>query len=132
MAETEKNHLKDVIEAADSLFMQRFAAAQFAELADLYTSDGMVLPPNMDRINGREAIAGLWKAIFEMGVKFVKLETLETEDSEYLGIEIGLFELYSADHQLIDKGKYAVTWKLEEGTWKLHRDIFNSSLPAKK
>jgi len=31
---------------------------------------------------------------------------------------------------VLDKGKYIVIWKQEEGQWKLHRDIFNSSMPA--
>jgi hypothetical protein len=29
---------------------------------------------------------------------------------------------------LIDRGKYIVIWKLIQGEWKLHRDIWNSSL----
>ena len=30
----------------------------------------------------------------------------------------------------IDKGKYIVLWKMEDGKWKLHRDIFNSDNAA--
>jgi ketosteroid isomerase-like protein len=30
----------------------------------------------------------------------------------------------------VDQGKYIVIWKQDGGQWKLHRDIFNSSLPA--
>jgi ketosteroid isomerase-like protein len=30
----------------------------------------------------------------------------------------------------MDRGKYIVVWKDEGGKWKLHRDIWNSSLPA--
>ena len=29
-----------------------------------------------------------------------------------------------------DRGKYLVIWKNVDGTWKLHVDIYNSSLPA--
>ena len=32
----------------------------------------------------------------------------------------------------IDHGKYMELWRLEKGEWKLHRDIFNSSVPPKK
>jgi hypothetical protein len=31
---------------------------------------------------------------------------------------------------VLDQGKYIVIWKREKGQWKLHRDIFNSSVPA--
>ena len=29
-----------------------------------------------------------------------------------------------------DRGKYIVIWKNEGGSWKLHKDIFNTSQPA--
>ena len=30
----------------------------------------------------------------------------------------------------MDQGKYVVIFKQVEGRWKLHRDIWNTSLPA--
>jgi ketosteroid isomerase-like protein len=43
--------------------------------------------------------------------------------------------LYTENGQLLppkvlDEGKYIVIWKHEDGQWKLHRDILNSSRPA--
>jgi hypothetical protein len=32
----------------------------------------------------------------------------------------------------IDHGKYMELWRLDKGAWKLHRDIFDSSVPPKK
>ncbi len=122
----------EIIRIANETFVNLFAAAQFKELSELYTQDGMVLPPNMDMIKGRDAIVGLWQALFDMGIRSVKLETVEVEDGEQLAVEVGRFDLYSADRQLLDHGKYVVIWKHEEGKWKLHRDIFNSSLPVQK
>jgi ketosteroid isomerase-like protein len=132
MVELTKTHLIDVIKTADDAFAHFYKEAQFKQLAELYTPDGIVLPPNMDMIKGREAITGLWKAVFDMGIKSLKLETIEVEDSGCLCVEVGLFELYGANGDLLDKGKYMVTWRHAEGEWKLYRDIFNSSLPAQK
>jgi ketosteroid isomerase-like protein len=42
---------------------------------------------------------------------------------------IGLFEVSSKDGNQLDKGKYLVLWKKENGKWKLHRDISNIDLP---
>jgi ketosteroid isomerase-like protein len=44
--------------------------------------------------------------------------------------EEGLFEIKTKEDAPIDKGKYLVLWKKEDGKWKLHRDISNSDLPA--
>lgn len=132
MAERLQTHLKEIIRIVNEKFGNRFAAAQFNELSELYTRDGIVLPPNMEMIQGRDAIAGLWQALFNMGIQSMKLETVEVEDCGRLGVEVGLFKLYSADRHLLDQGKYVVVWENEDGEWKLHRDIFNSSLPVQK
>jgi hypothetical protein len=34
------------------------------------------------------------------------------------------------DGSILDTGKYIVIWKRENGAWKWHRDIWNSSRPA--
>jgi ketosteroid isomerase-like protein len=34
--------------------------------------------------------------------------------------------------KVVDRGKYIVIWKREQGQWKLHRDIWNTSMPPAK
>jgi ketosteroid isomerase-like protein len=43
--------------------------------------------------------------------------------------EEGVYEIKTKDGKQLDKGKYIVLWKKEDGKWKLHRDISNSDLP---
>ena len=45
-------------------------------------------------------------------------------------IEVGKFTLQGEGGQTVDEGKYLVVWKQADGQWKLHRDIFNSSMPV--
>jgi len=54
----------------------------------------------------------------------------EVEDHGDTAIEVGKYTLKGEEGQVLDTGKYTVIWKQEEGQWKLHRDIFNSSVPA--
>ena len=42
---------------------------------------------------------------------------------------VTFYATYGADDQVADQGKYIVLWPQVDGAWKLHRDIFNSSLP---
>jgi ketosteroid isomerase-like protein len=49
-------------------------------------------------------------------------------DSAY---EVGQYELTDQSGKVLDKGKYVVIWKLDGGRWKLHRDIWTTSEPAK-
>jgi hypothetical protein len=46
--------------------------------------------------------------------------------------EEGMFDFISKEGVTLDKGKYIVVWVNDNGTWKIHRDIFNSDLPATK
>ncbi len=38
--------------------------------------------------------------------------------------------MFGADNKSLDKGKYVVVWKKQNGNWKMYRDIWNSNMPA--
>jgi uncharacterized protein (TIGR02246 family) len=120
----------DLIVAANDTFMATFRAGDAAGLATLYTGDGLVMPPNGDFVRSQEAIQGFWQAIMDMGVKEANLEIVEVEDLGDTAIEVSTYAMHGEGGQVLDDGKYIVIWKKEDGQWKLHRDIFNSSRPA--
>ena len=66
----------------------------------------------------------------DMGIKEARIEILEVEGHGDTAIEVLTFKLLRVGEQVPDKGKYIVIWRQEEGRWKLHRDILNSSMPA--
>jgi uncharacterized protein (TIGR02246 family) len=123
--------IEERIKAANEDFMEAFRAADSAALSNLYTENGEILPPNSDFVTGRPAIQAFWQAIFNMGVKEARLEIVEVERCGESAIEVSRFSMLGAEGQVLDQGKYIVVWKQVRGDWKLHRDIFNSSLPAK-
>jgi hypothetical protein len=43
--------------------------------------------------------------------------------------EVGKYRITGEGGKLLDTGKYVVVWKREQGQWKLHRDIWNTSMP---
>lgn len=77
---------------------------------------------------GKQAIEAFWQGVMDMGIKNAKLDIVEVEQHGDTAIEMGQYTLSSADDQVMDTGKYVVIWKHEDGTWKLQRDIWNSSL----
>jgi len=68
----------------------------------------------------------------DAGVKGVKLVTLEVEARGDTANEVGTYALTGEGGKQLDNGKYVVVWKLEGGQWKIHRDIWNTSVPASK
>ena len=117
------------IEAANSQFMAAFNQGDAAGVAAAYTADAKLYPPNMDMLQGREAIAAFWQAPIDGGISKAELTTVSATGFGDLAHEIGTYKLYAGD-QVADQGKYLVIWKKEGGQWKLHEDIWNSSLPV--
>ena len=117
--------------AANKVFMQSFASGA-TTMSDLYASDAQLFPPNGSVVTGSAAIGPVWKGAFDSGVKKATLETTETETAGDRIIETGRYTLAGADSKALDTGKYIVVWKKEGGTWKLYRDIWNTSMAAAK
>ena len=67
----------------------------------------------------------------DSGIKEAKLETGEVDGNGATAVEVSKYSLHDTNGETLDSGKYIVVWKEEDGSWKLHRDIFNSSVPMK-
>jgi uncharacterized protein (TIGR02246 family) len=120
------------IEAANARFSADFAKGDAAAVASHYTVAGQVFPPNGDVVKGREAIAKFWKGAMDAGVTGVKLMVVEAEAHGGTAHEVGTYVLTGEGGKTLDTGKYIVVWKRDGGQWKLHRDIWNTSMPAPK
>ncbi len=122
--------IHDAIMAGNGRFMDAFSRGDAEGLASLYTDEGQVLSTGNDVITGKAGIQEFWQALVEMGIKSAKLETLELNEYTDTAVEVGKYTLGGEDGQVLDRGKYIVIWKREDGQWKLHRDILNTSMPA--
>ncbi len=125
---TQTADIHAAIRTANDSVESTFGQGDAAGMADLYTDNGMLLPTGSDFVKGKQAIAAFWQGAMDMGIKNAKLDIVEVEQHGDTAIEMGQYTLSSADDQVMDAGKYVVIWKHEDDTWKLHRDIWNSSL----
>ena len=115
---------------ANDTFEATFKRGDAAGIAALYTATGMLLPTGMGPIEGPAGIEAFWRGALDMGLTQLQLHTQEVEELAGTAIELGHYALLGPHEQPVDQGKYLVVWKEEHGQWKLHRDIWNSSLPA--
>lgn len=130
MTQSTTTEVRGAIIAANERFMAAFKWGDAAGLAALYTENGQILPPNDGFVTGRQAVHAFWQSVMDMGIKEAKLKVLEVEGLGDTAIEVSTFTLQGEGGLVLDEGKYLVVWKFEEGQWKLHRDIFNSSKPG--
>jgi uncharacterized protein (TIGR02246 family) len=120
--------VRSEIEAANKTLEATFSQSDGPGMAALYTKDAQLLPAQSDVVTGTEAISQFWQAGFDSGLKGVSLITLEVESLGDTAIEVGKLEIRDADGKVLDKAKYVVIWKKDGGSWKLHRDIWTTSI----
>jgi len=123
------------IEAANAKFSEAFARGDAKALSAMYTSDAIAFPPDSEMIRGNGAIGQFWKATRDGGVQSAALTTIDVGTSGDVAYEVGKVFLTiqpAGKEPTTAVAKYVVVWKRDaDGSWKLHRDIWNS-LPAKK
>ena len=122
---------KKEIEVANRNFEKYISTGDSVGFAkNSYTIDAHYMAPNQPAIVGRKAIQTMCHQTLTTGFSEIKLKTIEIWGDENFITEEGLLEVYVNGGKLVDKGKYLVLWKKEDGVWKLYRDLFNSDMPA--
>ena len=67
--------VEDAIEAANAKMVAEYAAGDSKAIAEAYTEDAVMLPPDATVVSGRAAIAKLWKGWIDDGLKDLTLTT---------------------------------------------------------
>lgn len=120
---------REDIEAALTKFTGAFNSGNAAAVGQMYTEDAAVLPPDGKRVDGRKGVEEFWQGAIKGGMKNLTLKALEVEESANLAYEVGAFTLdvpSKGGALSTVAGKYLVVWKKgDDGTWRLHRDIWN-------
>ena len=104
-----------------------FNAGDAKAVAALYALDAMLLPPNAEPADGREAIENFWAEFIGSGDK-VELETKEVVVGGDLAYKLGGFKVLHVNGEVVDRGKWVEIWKRADGQWGMYRDIWNTSL----
>jgi uncharacterized protein (TIGR02246 family) len=114
-------------------FMEAFNSGNAVAVAELYTEDAAVLPPDGKRVDGRKGVEEFWHGAIKGGMKNLTLKAIEVEERADLAYEVGAFTLDMPSEgggPSTVGGKYVVIWKKgNDGSWRLHRDIWNSGAP---
>jgi uncharacterized protein (TIGR02246 family) len=123
------------IEQAAVRFSEAFNRGDVAALAVMYDTGAVVLAPNAPPMRGRQNIEAFWAGARQQGFKTVSLVVNSVEVIGNHAIELGSYTLViqpPGQGEMTDRGKYMVLWRRQpDGSWKLYRDVFNTSMPAR-
>jgi uncharacterized protein (TIGR02246 family) len=105
-----------------------------AGIAQFYTQDGAVMPPNAPIGKGRSSIEKTWASMMNtpgFDLTFTPDEIVVSSSGD-MALDRGTYRLAIAPSgkPQADTGKYVVVWRKVDGEWKAAADIFNSDLPA--
>ncbi|MCI0526762.1 MAG: SgcJ/EcaC family oxidoreductase [Nitrospira sp.] len=130
--EVDVAQIRKAIEEGITKWVEAFNKGDVAGVVAIYADDAMLLPPNGEVIQGKQGIQEFWSSALQI-LKDVSLNTLEIGGSGDTGYRIGKYTLKvqpEGQQPAMDSGKYVEVWKRQaDGSWKLHADIWNSSLP---
>ena len=121
--------VEEFIKSEGAKFDEEMKRGDSNALAAHYASDAVVMPPNSEIVKGKD-VAGIWGGAIRMGVKSMKLNMTDVAGGGDVYAETGTYEMAGADNKTLDKGKYVTVWKKDNGSWKIYRDIRNTSMPA--
>lgn len=107
-----------------------YNAGDAAAVAALYTEDAMLLPPNSEPVEGRDAIRAYWQSFMDQAPgSTVNLTTEEVHaPGGDMAVEVGGYVSTGPDGGHLDHGTFMVLYKKTDGGWKMYRDAFNSSM----
>lgn len=93
-------------------------------LAQVYTLDARLMPPDSPMITGRDAIGNYWKTRYEGGLTHIKLSPVSTEMQGNVAADVRTF-VATFKEQLV-AGKAMYIWdRNPDGTWSMAAGIWN-------
>jgi len=116
---------RQAVESAIRRYVDASNRGDVTTLASLYAEDAMLLPPDHEPIQGREAIRAFWRQGTDTGLA---VTNLAVEVDGNLGYLVGQYHLLATEEEPADSGKYVMCLKRQrDGSWKVTADIWNQS-----
>ena len=116
------------LKAMRDVWQSAYDAKDAALITEIYAENGALMPPNSESANGRAAIEDFFAGFHASGMG-VEIQDTEVYAHGDVGYKVGTYTVSDADGATVDEGKYVEIWRYIDGTWQMHRDIFNSNLP---
>lgn len=118
------------IEKENKIFTEAFNKGDSITAASYYATDAKFMPPNQKAVLGRDKIQTGIGEYIKMGGFNLSLKTIDVWGDENMMTVEEEWTMMDKDGKEIDHGKSLELWKMEDGKWKLFRDIFNSDMPC--
>jgi ketosteroid isomerase-like protein len=97
---------------------------------EIYSENGIMLPPNAPRVAGREELEKSWTGMANIPGVVLSFDTdsLTFAKSGELAVEVGHYSFAAGEGaaKTTELGKTVVTWIRKDGKWQVLTDMFSS------
>lgn len=110
-----------IISELDAKFSENYLLGDSLALAATYTSDAQ-----FGCLEGAEIAAAWGKSIRKSilnNTRTLKFTALSVWQQDEFLISVGTYEKFDAENNRVSDGRYLITWKMEDGVWKIYRDF---------
>ena len=115
-------------------FATAFNTGNYDQAAALFTSDGFLMPPQREGVQGQKPIELMLRKLGEAGYQNLRLETIRVEESGDMAVETGRYTVavqQANGTTVADRGKFVQVWR-RLGIWLMTTNCWNSDLPVVK
>ena len=120
-----KNHITEM----NKTYGSRFTTNDSAFYVERYCEDAQVMCPNLETVKGREAIRKFFYGDGSNTSAVIELPEGNIYGNGDLIVEESTYNFPDGKGGSSDKGKFIALWKMEDGKWKLYREIWNTDMP---
>lgn len=122
--------LEAALKSGNTAWDEAFNRGDASALAELYTSDAQVLPPNKTPVHGTEAIRDFFKGLIDNGYSDHEIETLKVHESGDLGFQTGRWRALApatdgGERPKADGLIVTIHERQKDGSWKIKVHTFN-------
>lgn len=115
------------IERANATFTSAHVTGDVATIDAMFARDARAFPPGADAVTGAPALHAFTVEYIASGVKEFREQTTDCYGNGDLLVDEGTYVVTYGPDSTVERGKYLNVWKQEDGTWKIHANIWNTS-----
>ena len=121
--------LTRAVQYIGNLWTSELAEGNVQPIVDSFGEGFKCYVPNVGIQDNKQAAAA-WQQGVDDGLRQITIETLEIVSEGSLGYETGAYSILNDQETASESGHYLFVWRLENGEWKWHRQMWNYHFKA--
>ena len=128
----DKEKARSFIDSINLKFSEAIMKGDSNWVAAQYETDAEILLTGSEPIKGKEILA-MWGSVSRSNEKDWSFNTTDLQGDNNFLVETGKYDIKDGSKKSVDQGKYLIVWRMQaDGSWKIYRDMGNSSpMPGK-